>query len=178
MKYMSFGVVGVLVVLAIVLGGAIYQQQTGSKSQTGIPQDRSVPQPVANQNTQQASTPRELTAEEKQALNFPGPNATEAEKKAHADLVNKLGNQSGVPFLDISGCRPTPVVYRVKLGGTFKVKNSDSKDHTIYTDRDTVIKANSEQTLTSKDIGDNLGQYAYGCDGSAGSGVGIIQITP
>ncbi|MEK7517793.1 MAG: hypothetical protein AAB583_04545 [Patescibacteria group bacterium] len=168
-----FGI-AVLVVIAVVLGYQIYQQTT--VYQTPPIQNGTVPQTVGNQ---QASTQKGLTAEEKQALSFPGPNATEEEKKKHSDLVDELGNRvAGTLFLDITGCKPNPIVYRVKQGGSFKVKNSDSIDHTLSTDRKITIKANSEQTLTSKSIGDVLGNYGYGCAEISGGTVGIIQIIP
>lgn len=177
----------VLAVIAVVLGYKIYQQQlaykqTAPKNQSTTGQQSGVkttpklsPKPSPLSQSQQTSA-----AELAEVLQFPGPNATEAERKEQSDLVNKLGNQfGGATFLDISGCNPNPVVYRVKQGGSFKVKNSDQTEHTFYTDpgRKTKIPANLEQTLTSKAIGDNYGDYSYNCDSSTNP-VGIIQIVP
>ncbi len=171
-----FGVIG-LVVVAVILGYNIYQQSqvtTSVKTPAGQQSQSAV--------TKQSSAPaqkRQLTAEEKQVLIFPRPNATQSELKAHSDLVNKLGNQSGVPQLDITDCQPTPIVYRVKLGGSFKVKNSDNKEHVFYTQPNlkTTIGANSEKSVPSSSIGAALGDFGYNCDNST-SVVGIIQIVP
>lgn len=171
-----------LAVIALVLGYKIYQQQIGKGEQSITPNQQvnnaTTPNSEVNQATPDASLSRTPSAAEISAvLNFPGPNATAEERKKHSDLVNKLGDEAGFSFLNISGCKPVPVVYRVKLGSTFKVKNTDSVDHTIYTAKKVTIKANSEQTLNSKEIGDNLGDYGYGCDNSSGA-AGIIQIIP
>lgn len=170
----------VLAVIAVILGYNIYQQQSGGATtpSTQQPQTRDITQPIQQGTDQTTTQKKELTAEEKQVLQFPGPNASEAERKAWADLVNKLGNESGVPYLDITGCSPTPVVYRVKLDGTFKVKNSGQTDHVIYTgDKRTTIKANSEQSVSSSSMGNTPGDYGYSCDGSPSS-IGIIQVRP
>lgn len=174
----------VLAVIAIVLGYKIYQQTLANKtvSTTEQPQSKTKPQPTSRQITIPATpqTQQPSAAEVAEVLKFPGPNATEVERKKHSDLVNKLGNQfGGATFLDISGCNPNPVVYRVKQGSSFKVKNSDQIEHTIYTDpiRQTKISANSEQTVESKNIGVNNGDYGYNCDSSTNP-AGIIQIVP
>lgn len=171
----------VLAVIAVILGYNIYQQQTGGTAtlpNTQPSKIQSAPQTGGNQSSTQPTTQkRELTAEEKQVLTFPGPNATEAEKKTHTDLVDQLGNKSGYAVLDISGCAPFPVVYRIKQGGSISIKNSDKVDHVINTARKVTIKADSTQTVNSKEIGDNLGEYAYACDGSRSS-VGILKIIP
>lgn len=173
----------VLAVIAVFLGYKIYQQQTLT-NKTSVtnqqPQKRSTPKPRVNQTTPEATQPQtqQPSASEISAvLNLPGPNATEAERKKRQDLINKLGSSSDITSLDIAGCIPNPVVYSVRKGTNFKVKNPDQIDHTIYTTIRTTIKANSEQTLTSKDIGDNFGDYAYGCNGEPNS-VGIIRIVP
>jgi hypothetical protein len=172
----------VLLIIAIVLGYQIYQQQTGydtsSQNQSINNQEFVTPQAITPNSTATAPLTNQPSAEEIAVLNFPGPNATDAEKKAHSNLVNEVGNKvAGTPFLDISGCKPNPIVYRVKRGATFNIKNSDAIDHTINTERKAIIKSNSEQTLASKGIGDDLGNYAYSCDDSAGP-VGVIQIIP
>lgn len=173
--------IAVLAAIAVILGYKIYQQQRAYQ-QVGLTNQSSQPtkQPSGVRASPKASPSPQAqqpsAAEVAKVLKFPGANATEAERKNHSDLVNKLGNQfGGAAFLDISGCNPNPVVYRVKQGGTFKVKNSDQTDHTIYTSIRNTIPANSEKTLESKTIGDNMGAYGYGCDGSSGT-VGIIQI--
>lgn len=174
--------IAVLAVIAVVLGYQIYQQTVSKKAPTTRqqPPTRTITQPVGTQSsTQTAPQKTELTAKEKQVLNFPGPNASQEEKNAWEAVVRKLGAESeGVAYLDISGCKPNPVVYRVKLDSSFMVKNSDQKDHEIYNAKRVTIKANSTQTLRTQEIGSNIGLLGYGCDGSPGLGVGIIQIVP
>lgn len=172
--------IAALVIIAVVLGYKIYQQQIQipPTASTGDQSQNISEAPLTNQATSAPASTID-NAERQKLFSFPGPDATEAERKSHSDLVNKLGNQfASSTFLDITGCQPNPIVYRVKLGGSFRVKNSDQIDHTLSTDKKTVVKAGSDTTISSTAIGDKPGDYGYGCDGSTGSGVGIIQLIP
>ncbi|MCH7730570.1 hypothetical protein IID21_03530 [Patescibacteria group bacterium] len=167
--------IGILVVVGGVLGYAIYQSGAAKRGQ---PASTTQTPATSTTGTTTTSVSRTLTADEQAVLSFPGSNASEAERQRHSDLVNKLGNESGYAFLDITGCQPLPVVYRVKQNGTFVVKNTSSIEHTIQLDRATTIPAASEKTLkVSEAIGENLGNYGYSCDGSTGP-VGVIQVAP
>ena len=164
-KILTYIGIAVLVVIAIVLGYIIIKQQSIT------------PQVSTDNSTATAPTTNQLSAAEEIAavLNFPGPNATDAEIKKHLDLVDKLGNESTI--LDISGCKPNPVVFRIRLGANFKVKNSDQIAHVIYTYKELTINANSEQSLDSASVSSGLGNRGYSCDNGKTT-VGVIQIIP
>ena len=163
--------IGILVLVGGVLGYAIYQSGAVKRGQPA-----STTQTTGT--TTEETSARTLSADEQAALSFPGSNASEGERQRHSDLVNKLGNESGYAFLDVTGCQPLPVVYRVKQNGNFVVKNTSTREHAIQLDRSTTISAASEKTLdVATAVGANLGNYGYSCDGSTGP-VGVIQVVP
>lgn len=175
-------VFAILIVIAVGLAVAIWRQAQENKSLT---ENLSNPSPQAT-NTQADTIPTrptaapmvqadylaKLTPDEKAALAPPAQNASQDQQKQFFDLVSKTAKTSDA--LDISQCKPNPVVMKVKYGGTFPAKNTDSVPHRIVFDKDHVytIPANG-QTAVEVNFGKAAGIYGYGCD-STNYAVGML----
>ena len=157
-----------LALLAIVLGYLIYQQQFSEES---ISQE-----PPARSGIEQ--TPQEKSTDEiPEVLNIPPPDASQEEKQKHFEIALQEAKEAS--YLDITQCTlAVPVVFRVREGESFEVRNNDTKPHTII--------INPENTFTipakeSRDIAPDFvqgpGLYGYGCDLTAHS-VGLFLVAP
>lgn len=106
---------------------------------------------------------RALTPAEQSALDIPLHSASVEEKKQHTTEVAKLAKAA--PVLDISGCKPIPLVYSVDLKGNFKIKNDDAIPHTVrYLSTQTVVPAHGTTTVKTSQLFKTAGDYGYGCD--------------
>lgn len=106
---------------------------------------------------------RDLTADEKEALDVPLHSATVEEKKQYAVEVAKLAKTA--PALDVTGCKPEPLVYKVDLKGSFKIINRDAIPHTVrYLSTQTVVPAHGTTTVKTSQLFSKAGDYGYGCD--------------
>jgi len=104
-----------------------------------------------------------ISADEQGALNVPLHNATDRERMTHAAFVEKLAQAA--PALDITGCKPTPLVYRINLNGTFQVKNDDYIPHALrYLTFQIQIPAQATTTVKTAQLFKTAGDYGYGCD--------------
>lgn len=156
----------ILIVIALILGYAIYNQQkvnisknTATKPLTATP----VPFPA------------NLTEDEKFILNPPPATASAEIKKKHADTVAKLAKEED--NLEIKDCQPTPLVLQVKQGTEFTIQNKDSSPHKIIFDSDHhyVLPANGSKTIKA-DFKYGSGDYGYICE-EVGL-TGFLHITP
>lgn len=153
------------VLIAIILGYAIFQQFQEKKSSPDQDQQ-------ANTNTSPTVT---RTSEELALLNVPGENATNDERREHMDKVLKEAKNGNT--LNISGCTPDIVALRVKQGGKLTLVNKDPVNHSIVIDQDHSysVPANSNTEITV-DFGRGAGLYGYGCDRS-GKAVGFFVVS-
>lgn len=125
------GIIG-LVIIAVVLGYTIYQQQIApsSNNQSVSTNQQSIENKNASQNQQdtqqttqnttQSLTPKDMLSR------FPADNASEAERNVFFDNIRKLGQE--VELVSINNCNPTPVILRVKQGRTFTFRNEGDTD--------------------------------------------------
>ncbi len=146
-------VLGILVVVAIVLGGLVYKQYRPSDS--------------GSQNQQKFSA--------ENIFMTPGPDASEEEKRRHFEAVVKLAQDISV--LEIGSCRPSPIAVRIKRGSSLTVKNPDGGPHVIGLDLTTTyeIKAAGD-TVVTPEFAHGPGLYGFGCDNSTGT-VGFFLVT-
>ena len=109
-------------------------------------------------------------------LNFPGQNATDEEFAQHANLVKSVAVDSDI--LDITGCKPSPLVLEVGYGESIEIKNSDKVDHILAHAWDIVITipAGGSKDVVVTDLlraEGGEGIAGYSCDGNT---AGIFYI--
>ena len=173
----------VLIVIALVLGGAIFKKIFLNSNSNQLPPSA---QNTPNSQNQQAPNQRgatlptvsprtDLTADEKQVLNVPV-NGTQQQREQNLALAQKLAVKSET--LNISSCHPVPVVLGVMFGQDFIIKNTDSVSHSVAFNQNHVytIPANG-QSVVKADFGHNSGLYGYGCDASNGA-AGLVLVSP
>ncbi len=172
-----------LVIVAIVLGSAIYKQKVSQKTPEQTNTNTQVSQPLssgpgtASVSGQRRPLPTDLTDDEKALLSPPNQDSPKEDKDKHYAIVVKLAQDASV--LDLNNCqKPSPLDMRVKDKSTFKIKNSDSVDHTVVIDQNHhySVSANSDTSVTV-DFGHGLGAYGYLCDNQPGV-VGFFLVSP
>jgi hypothetical protein len=162
--------IGVLIVVAIGLGIAIYVQRNPSVFEKQASSEVEVPQPTATLKDFRPlrTLPKDLTADERSILQAPQADDPVSKKEAHFQIVNKLAQEADV--LNINKCeKPSPLVLSLKYGQEFKVKNDDSIPHSIIIDKNHIYKIDANSTVSFKaDFGRGLGAYGYLCEKYAG----------
>ena len=123
---------------------------------------------ILSRNTQEVAAPfpePNLTAsqDEQSALVFPAMNASDAEKKQHFDLVQRVAKRGDK--IDITQCKPSPAVYSLSFieSDAVVVENRDVVDHTIRVEGEAslVIPGGVTEKL---EFDKGPGLYAYYCD--------------
>lgn len=148
-------IVIILLVVAVGLGVMIFNQSPRPAStQTG-----------GNETQQPSDKSSEQSAMEAELLDFTNDSPQRAEKISNA--------AQDAEFLDVSGCKPKPLVLKVADKGTFTAKNQDSAAHTINFDEahTYTIPASGSLEITG-DFGKGPGNYGYLCD----AGTNIVGI--
>lgn len=167
-KKKQFLLIIILLIIAVVLGYAIYKQQ--DPKSPSVP-DVSIPTPSVS--TQISSA---LNADEKAVLNPPPSDASPAEREEHDALAAKLSKESD--NLDITNCRPNPLVLRIQINKNLKVKNSDNINHKLIFDDTHQYQIPKNSTIDIKvDFGHGAGLYGYVCEGVGLTGF-ILVTTP
>ena len=125
---------------------------------------------ILSRNTQETAVPfpepNSLASQDEQlALVFPTMNASDAEKKQHFDLVQRVAKRGDK--IDITQCKPSPAVYSLSFikGGAVVMENRDVVDHTIRVEGESslIIPGGvAERLEIAFDRGPGL--YAYYCD--------------
>ena len=168
-------VVGVLVLLALGLGLAVYNQ---NKTTSPVPPP---PPPAGNNqnntppNNDQGSVPTPTEAEKAQLYNIPAQDAPDAEKKAHFALAAKFAVKTDT--LTLNGCEADPFVIRVTEGSTFTVKNSSPREVQFGFDQKVTIPAGGSAMLTAS-FKNGAGLYGYNCyDNSVTHPIGFVWVT-
>lgn len=169
-KNLPFIIVIILVAVAIILASYIYRSRSSQK-----------PTPTPNQlqttQKQQPQQPVDVTVNEREVLNFPGPNASDDERKKYAELVNRVSKETTT--LEIKNCEPSPLGLKVKEGTEIKVKNNDSVKHKLIVDEKNQYDISASSSNTIKlDFGKGPGVYGYTCDPNAKNPAGIFYIIP
>ena len=153
-----------LVITAVGLGYTIYQRQTSNQPQTNVeqaftPPPHTLPAPVVD---------------EELVLDFPDPSAPKEEQRKHYDLVSQLAEN--VDEIDISNCRPSPLVARIKNKDPITLKNSDQVEHSVsFNQEQTLVisAAAKESIIVNFEFGP--GVYGYTCD-AKGKPVGVLLV--
>ena len=168
MEHKSLNVIiTILVLVAVGLGIAIVYQKTAFLSDDGEAGIQS--QPTPSELSGEA-----LANEEQTVLNFPAETATESDRRQHSEMVRRLAVASDT--LDLTGCRPDPVVLEVLLGETVTVRNSDVESYELVINSEYVfVVPGGGETEVVADFGKGLGVYGYGCE-PASQVVGIIHV--
>lgn len=157
-------IISLLTLLALVLAGLLSQPRYRDIFFKFFPILVVAPNPTRRLSPPAYVAPvRNLTPDEQQVLNVPLHNASTIEKQAHAQEVVKLVKTASV--LDITGCKPTPLVYPLNLKGSFKIKNGDAIPHTIrYLSAQITVPAHGTTTAQTSQLFKTTGDYGYGCD--------------
>lgn len=174
-KALLSALIALLVIVGGVLGYAIYQSRSFNTALT-TPQQQSQTRAGTSVSGPSAPSQREdLSDEEKQALNPPGAEATDDQKTKYADLIQRLAQEAKV--LVVNNCEPLPVVISVRKGGTIKVTNENTVEHSIVVDPEHIytVPAKGELSIDTDDFGKGPGIYAYGCDLS-NTAVGVFLV--
>jgi len=118
--------------------------------------------------------------ERERILNFPGVDATPEDFESHAEVVESAAVDSNV--LDITSCKPNPLVLRVGYGGVVEIKNEDPVSHTISHHRGgsvTIPGGGSVRVVVTDFLKSKRGSgfTGYTCDGVQ-SGLFYIKSEP
>jgi hypothetical protein len=109
-------------------------------------------------------------------LHVPPPGASQDAIQKHFQLAASQAQKT--PFVDITGCKASPVVFETKQMASFGVKNNDATDHVLGFDlkHTFTIPAKGQKAIVANfDHGPGL--YGYGCDSQPGV-VGFFLIDP
>ena len=154
----------ILIGIAIILGYAIYSQHVQKQ-----------PPVLSPNSTQQRLLPANLTDDEHFILNPPSSDASRSAKDKHAQTVAKLAIVGS--NIQITNCKPSPLVLQVKLGSEFTITNKDSTSHNITFDEEHTYKVSANGNLTIKaEFKYGAGDYGYVCEGVGL--VGFIHVAP
>lgn len=153
-----------LIITAMGLSFAIYQEVTTTSPETVSMDEQPTPAPQNATNNQEGNI-----------LNVPPPDAPDEEKRRHFDQVAQQAERSEV--LIINNCKPDPLVLETSVDKPITVRNTDSEGHLIIfnTDNTYRIPAESEEQIVIS-FENGPGLYGYGCDDSRG-GVGFFLVT-
>lgn len=155
--------IAVLIVVALILGYKIYEQQTGYKLGSLRGKSDSVTvKPNRSPSSTESSSTTSKSDKEKSVLNFPADNASPEQMNKFFDEVGRLGVESNT--LQIAKCQPSPLVIRVKKGASFNITNSDSVERELIVDPTHKYKVSAGGLVSFKaDFG--TGILGYRCSG-------------
>lgn len=122
--------------------------------------------------------PDSFSADEKQLLVPPGPNASKEEIDAHSKLAAKLaviGKE-----VEVKDCKPNPIVLQNKITSPTTFKNSGDSNLSIVFDNENVLDIKAGQSIsTTKVFVHGLGLYGYLCKVGDFTGlVGYVLVAP
>jgi len=121
----------------------------------------STPLPASPQT--KSANGRILSPDEQRALRVPLQSASAEEKQQHAQTLATLVKTA--PVLDITGCRPEPIVYQADLNGSFQVRNNDTVAHKLrYGSLMVAIPPQATTTVQTSQLFKTAKDYGYGCD--------------
>lgn len=151
-----------LVLLALVVAGLWVSRYHYNLILDVFPFLASEPEPRIP-STPVVAPQRTLTSDEQAALKVPLSSASAEEKRRHAQEVVKLAQTARE--LDITGCKPEPLVYQVSLRGDLRIKNNDAIPHAIrYLGLQVDVPAQGSTSVSTSVLFQKPGDYGYGCD--------------
>ena len=155
----------ILILVALILGYAIYNQQKAKTS----------PAPSTRESSQSQIIPSTLTEDEKFILNPPSEDASQSAKDKHRDTVAKLAKEGSK--LEIKDCKPDILVLQAKQGSPITIQNKDSVPHKIIFDSEHYygVEANGKTTIKAE-FKYGTGDYGYVCEGVGLTG--FLHIAP
>lgn len=130
MNRIAYIVIGVLAVLAIAVGAAIYQQQIGFNSQVST-EPQSVGQQVSEQIPTQNST---SSAEENLVKAAPPPTSNDEDRVAYKKKLEPFAKDTDL--IEITNCTLSPLFVKTEDKMTLQIKNNDKVDHVITIGKD------------------------------------------
>jgi len=164
------------ILIAVILSFAIYKQRSYETDdilfQRRFLSDTS-PDSIADNSpkptpTQSGDNLDELSIEELESLVLDPPEkyASNEEKERHFSIVQRIAKSA--EYLDITKCNvASPVVFKVKDGEAFIVKNDSSVEHTISIHDNQIFSIAAHSTKSIQpDFKIGAGVYGYGCDSS------------
>lgn len=170
-NYIPFVLILVLFVAAVGLIFAITNQSNFKRLVSDI-----VPGNNSSTIVDGTFLPTENLSDEEKVLNFPGPTASNEDRKNHAILANKIAKF--VNELNLNNCKkPNPPVIKIKEGENLKVNNQDSKSYKLFIDPTHIYTIAPKATTNIKvAFGKGKGLYGYSCEGNQDLlGIIIIQ---
>lgn len=155
---------GGLVVVAVVLAVLVYKKNGGGSY---------VERPQANFP---ASGQQSLVVPGSgDVLSAPGPNATEAERQAHGQLVASSAVET--KSIDLTSCQAKPLVSRFREGAEITLINNDPVPHVMVFNPSLTFPVPAKSSSKIKaNFGYGPGIYGFGCDQSP-MAVGMILLT-
>lgn len=125
-------------------------------------------QKITYQTPSPSPSPLILTADERFILNPPSAEASKSALAKHAKMVATLAKPADT--LEVTACRPNPLVLNVKLGSQIKIQNNDETEHKIIVDGSHYYKIPPKSSQIIKvEFKYGTGDYGYVCEG-----VGIV----
>ncbi len=167
--------VAVLVITAVALAGVFYNQKKGIVSSVS---------PNSNSNSQEQAAAvglgwRPIPGSEEESMFSIKIDSTEEEKAKHYQYAISIAKES--EFLDLSTCKPQPLVWKVTNESEVTLKNDSDAQVTMGIDPEHiyVVEANSTETITA-DFGKGQGLYGYGfsCNGAEPGSSGWVFVVP
>jgi hypothetical protein len=167
MSTISKYILGILVIIAVVLGYKIYEKKAPASAKPVVTSNQSTSTPVTTNNT----TVKTAAAIPKP----PAAGASNTELRAWGELISKLAVPTNK--LEITACKPNPAVIALDSGTSFSVTNKDSVSHILVLNPTTTFTIDAGATKSIKaDFGKGPGMYAYGCDnGNEPVGVFLVK---
>jgi len=163
-----------LILIVLLLGFWLYQKMSMT----------SIADPINNSGNNMVPPGQSLSNlsdDERAALTFPSPNATQAELSQYTAVVTKVAVETDVLAIG-KNCSASPVVLKTNLisGKKITINNTDSVAHRIAFNSSTaydVVAGGRAEVSVASISGGKAGLYGYGCDNSS-SGIGLIQVLP
>ena len=147
MKNAHYIVVGVLAVLAIAVGAAIYQQQTGSKRSSTNQQEYNSSKSVGSQSAFQSQSTEEINL----IKAAPHSSTSNEERRAYREKLEPFAKDADV--IEITNCVLSPLIVKTEDKKSYQLKNNDSVEHTVIVNI-TELKLPANETISFA-----MGQY-------------------
>ncbi len=175
---MSKNLIIVFVVLLVIIPAAFIaiklltpSQSLPTLTKTNVPnQVSSTTAPPSTTNNNQNTTYNPEADQRYVLANVSKENKSTKEAK---DFATALSNSAvATDNLDVSACKPNPVILRIEFNKQLSVKNSDSVAHTlVINSRSFKVSAGSSVNIATTDFGKDGTVYPYACDDNPQAGV-------
>jgi plastocyanin len=159
-----------LIAVTLTLGYLIFKQNNPSSKGANFQNIH-----PSNQQIEAILPPGNMSTDEQDLLHPPSESSSTDLKQKHMALVIKLAKPGS--SIELSDCKPTPLVLQIKQGTNLEVKNNDTVKHTLVFDNQHSlnIEPNSKATI-NVNFQYGTGDYGYVCQGLGL--VGFLHIIP